>query len=216
MVPQICIHGFEFDRDTIGHVVTLAYPLINKLTRQMNDGLAALTSPSLHALGEDEESAHIRMAFSALDSEYRGNAPHRDLLIEALLGAILIWLTRHAMQVPASQHKEAARGGRHFARFCDFLEDGYTQHLSVAHYAKRLGITAAHLNLLCRQTADKSALELIHERVLLEAKRNLVYTSMTISEVSYAIGFSDPAYFTRFFKRSAGCSPKEFRRRAGT
>ena len=77
-------------------------------------------------------------------------------------------------------------------------------------------MTAAHLNALCRQTVGKSALELIHERMILEAKRNLVYTSMSISEVSYAIGFSDPAYFTRFFKRQVGLSPKEFRKRAGT
>jgi AraC family transcriptional activator of pobA len=214
MVPQICIHGFEFARDTVGHVVTLAYPLINKLTRRMPDGLAGLTSPSLHALGEDQESACIRMAFGALDMEYRGSAPHRDVLIEALLGAILAWLSRHAMQMPSGLQREAGRGARHFARFCELLEENYLQHRPVGYYAKRIGITAAHLNLLCRQTVSKSALELIHERVLLEAKRNLVYTSMTVSEVSYAIGFSDPAYFTRFFKRAAGCPPKDFRQRA--
>lgn len=214
MVPQICIHGFEFAQDTVGHVVTLAYPLINKLSRQMSKGLGALTSPSLHALGDDQESACIRMAFGALDAEYRGSAPHRDVLIEALLGAILVWLTRHAMEMPSGMQREAGRGARHFARFCDLLEEHYLRHLPVVQYAKQLGITASHLNLLCRQTVGKSALELIHERVLLEAKRSLVYTSMTISEVSYAIGFSDPAYFTRFFKRGTGCSPKEFRQRA--
>ncbi|MFC7514910.1 helix-turn-helix domain-containing protein [Herbaspirillum sp. GCM10030257] len=216
MVPQVCIHGFEFSRNTVGHVVTLAYPLISKLTRQMTDGLAALTAPSMHTLGDDEESGHIRMAFSALDAEYRGAAPHRDILIEALLGAILVWLTRHAMQALPARSKEAVRGSRHLVRFSELLEDNYTQHFPVAYYAKQLGITAAHLNLLCRQTIQKSALEMIHERVLLEAKRNLVYTSMTISEVSYAIGFSDPAYFTRFFKRGTGQSPKDFRRHAGT
>lgn len=216
MVPQICIHGFEFDRDAVGYVLTLAYPLINKLMREMGDGLAALVRPSMHALGDDEESAHIRMAFSAFDMEYRGSAPHRELLMEALLAAILVWLTRHATQALPVQRKEAAKGSRHFARFCALLEEGYGKHYPVAHYAKQIGITAAHLNLLCRRIVDKSALELIHERVLLEAKRNLVYTAMTISEVSYAIGFSDPAYFTRFFKRGAGLAPKDFRRRAGT
>lgn len=214
MVPQICIHGFEFAQNTVGHVVTLAYPLINKLTRQMTEGLVALTSPSLHALGDDQESACIRMAFGALDAEYRGSAPHRDVLIEALLGAILVWLSRHAMQMPAGMQREAGRSARHFARFCELLEEHYLQHRPVGHYAKQLGITASHLNLLCRQTVGKSALEIIHERVLLEAKRNLVYTSMTVSEVSYAIGFSDPAYFTRFFKRATGCPPKDFRQRA--
>ena len=52
--------------------------------------------------------------------------------------------------------------------------------------------------------------------MLLEAKRNLVYTAMAVSEVSYALGFSDPAYFTRFFKRQSGWSPRDFRTRAKT
>jgi len=182
----------------------------------MTDGLVALTAPSMHTLGDDEESAHIRMAFSALDAEYRGTAAHRDILIEALLGAILVWLTRHAMQTLPVRPKETLRGSRHLVRFSELLEEHYSQHYPVAYYAQEIGITAAHLNLLCRQAIQKSALEMIHERVLLEAKRNLVYTSMTISEVSYAMGFSDPAYFARFFKHRVGQTPKDFRRHAGT
>lgn len=216
MIPQICVHGFQFDENAVGYVLTLAYPLVSKLTRQMGEALAALTKPSMHLLGDDRESSHIRLAFNAFDDEYRTTSAYRELLMEALLSAILVWLTRHAMQAFPAHSRDAAKGSRHFARYCELLEEGYGRHYSVAHYAGQIGITAAHLNLLCRQTVDKSALEMIHERVMLEAKRNLVYTSMSISEVSYAIGFSDPAYFTRFFKRGAGVSPKEFRKQAGT
>jgi len=51
----------------------------------------------------------------------------------------------------------------------------------------------------------------LHQRLLLEAKRELVYTSMTISQISDQLGFSEPAYFSRFFKRMTGRSLKEFR-----
>lgn len=216
MVPQMCIHGFRFERDALGHVVTLAYPLIHKLTRQAGDGLTALTSPSIRSLTSDDESGYIRMAFNALDAEYCGSAPYRTLLIESVLGAILIWLARSATQHALGPVRETGRRGEHFSSFCQLIEEHYTTHQPVSFYARRLGIGAAHLNALCRQTVGKSALELIHERVILEAKRNLVYTSMTVSVVSYTIGFSDPAYFTRFFKRQVGLSPKEFRKRAGT
>lgn len=57
----------------------------------------------------------------------------------------------------------------------------------------------------------RSALEVVHDRLLLEAKRDLIYTSMTVKEVSNALCFSDPAYFTRFFARNAGLSPTAFR-----
>ncbi|GAB3387028.1 hypothetical protein GCM10027514_28270 [Azotobacter armeniacus] len=55
---------------------------------------------------------------------------------------------------------------------------------------------------------------MIHQRLLLEAKRNLIYTTMTVNELSDALGFNDPAYFSRFFRRLAGQSPKAFRQSA--
>ena len=59
-----------------------------------------------------------------------------------------------------------------------------------------------------------STLELIHERLLLEARRNLAYSTRSVAAVSHALGFVDPAYFTRFFKQRAGLSPRAFRARA--
>jgi AraC family transcriptional activator of pobA len=158
----------------------------------------------------------MRMAFHALDAEYRGNAPYRALQIESLLASILIPLARGASH-PAPVHaQDSGKAAEHFGNFSSLIDAHFAEQHPVSWYARRLGITAAHLNALCRQKAGKSALELVHERTLLEAKRNLVYTSMAISVVSYTVGFSDPAYFTRFFKRETGMSPKEFRKRAGT
>jgi AraC family transcriptional activator of pobA len=216
MVPQMCIHGFRFARNAIGYVVTLAYPLIHKISQPVGGGLITLTSPRIHRLGDDPESGYIDIAFSTLDREYKRNARYRNLFIESLLGTILVWLSRHSLDRAPDHAQDAGRGEGHFGHFCHLIEECYAKHYSVAYYAKRIGITAAHLNVLCRQAVDRSALELIHERVLLEAKRNLVYTSMTISVVSYSLGFPDPAYFTRFFKRQTGLSPKEFRLQAKT
>lgn len=90
----------------------------------------------------------------------------------------------------------------------------YALHRSVESYADELGITAHYLNNLCQQLVKKNALQLIHERLLLEAKRYLVYSAQNISEVAYQLGFVDPAYFTRFFKRLTGQSPKAFKNSA--
>ncbi|RJG06679.1 helix-turn-helix domain-containing protein [Noviherbaspirillum cavernae] len=215
-VPQMCIHGFHFAHNAGGHVVTVAYPLLEKISRQLGDRVAALGMPRMHRLDGDEESEQVRLAFSLIDSEYKRNAPYRNLLIESLLGTILIWMLRRLPAVHADQPRTTGKGDRHFAAFCQLVEEGYARHHPVAGYAEKIGITAAHLNVLCRNAANQSALDIIHERVLLEAKRNLVYTAMTISEVSDALGFSDPAYFTRFFKRQTGMSPKDFRAQAKT
>jgi AraC family transcriptional activator of pobA len=88
----------------------------------------------------------------------------------------------------------------------------FKTHRPVDFYANELGVSAAHLNALCRRLTGRSALQIVHERLLLQAKRSLIYTAMTISEVSDSLGFSEPAYFSRFFKRYTGLAPKEFRR----
>lgn len=211
MVPQMCIHGFQFSKDAMGHVVTLAYRLIDQLIRQTGDSLVALATPSLFDLHNDENDGGIDAAFTALDHEYKGMEVHRTLLLEYLLGSILLRLARRLPAVTAQPRIEMSKAGEHFGRFSVMIEESYQYHYTVAHYAEMLGITPSHLNAVCRQIASHSALELIHARIVLEAKRSLIYTSMTISVIAYSIGFTDPAYFTRFFKRQVGLSPKDFR-----
>ena len=213
LVPQMCVHGFHFAQHAEGNVLTLAYPLLARVGGAASDILLSLRKPYLHSLPAGEEGEDLRMHFSAIDREYRRVAAHRELLLEALLAGVLAWLARQIVP-PDRQPAHGARGARHFAGFCQMIEAEYSSQHAVSWYADRLGISAAHLNALCRQACWQSALELIHERLLLEARRSLVYTAMSVSAVSYALGFTDPAYFTRFFKQRVGLSPKAFRGRA--
>jgi AraC family transcriptional activator of pobA len=210
LVPQNTIHGFRFNSDTEGHVLTLAYPLLHRLTRDI--GMSGLSLPGRHRIGTDDDSVYLRSTLDAFVREYRSTALHRNLLVETLLLTILIGLSRclNGSHLPGQRSRQDSP---HFARFCALVEAWYGKHYPLERYAAEIGITTAHLNLLCRRMEQKSALALIHERLLLEAKRSLIYTAMTVSELSYAIGFSDPAYFTRFFKRATGESPTRFRSR---
>jgi AraC family transcriptional activator of pobA len=213
LVPQMCIHGFQFAPNAQGHVLTLAYPLVERRGGEAGAALLALRKPHLHSLLVGEEGASLHAHFSTIDREYRNVAAHRELVLEALLAVLLAWLARQ-IAPPAPPGLQASRGACHFSGFCKLIEIEYARQHPVAWYAGQLGITASHLNALCRKTAGQSALELVHERLVLEARRNLVYTSMSVSQVSYALGFADPAYFTRFFKKRTGFSPKGFRARA--
>jgi AraC family transcriptional regulator, transcriptional activator of pobA len=212
LVPQGCVHGFHFEDNAEGVVMTLANALLIRLGKAADGVLLQLTRPCVYRIPDDEEGRQMQSLIEAFHREYRSHGAYRNALMETLLAALLLWLSRHASH--GHMATENSRGAKHFNRFCALVERDYGKHCHVDDYAHEIGITAAHLNMLCRQASGKSALELIHDRLLLEAKRNLVYTSMTISEVSYAIGFTDPAYFTRFFKRLAGMSPKEFRENA--
>ena len=216
LVPQMCIHGFNFAPHAQGHVLTLAYPMLARIGGAASEHLLRLRRPYLHDLPPGEEGDDLRMIFSTIDREYRQAAGHRDLLLESLLASMLGWLARQVVP-PVLQSPVpggAARGPQHFSRFCQLIDAEYCSQHAVSWYAGRLGITPAHLNALCRQAAQQSALELIHERLLLEARRSLAYSARSVGAVSDALGFADPAYFTRFFKQRVGLSPKAFRTRA--
>jgi AraC family transcriptional activator of pobA len=216
LIPQMCIHGFHFGPDARGHVVMVAYPLLHKLVQQAAGGLLALTGPVIHHLGHSASEDYLSASFAALDQEYKSSAPGRQLLLENLLAVILLFLGRRDSSQNGMPFTEQRRGNQHYSKFAQLLELHFAAHQALDWYASQLHISPPHLNLLCRQVVGKTALTLVHERLILEAKRNLVYSSMSIAQVADRLGFVDPAYFTRFFKREVGVSPLHFRRSAGT
>jgi AraC family transcriptional activator of pobA len=214
LVPQHCVHGFRFSPDAQGLVLTLAYPLFERFAGELGRELSAVAGPQVCDLDQGGQHVLVESLMRSLEQEYRGNARHRRQLIESLLAALLALLLRQQDNTLVAATDVPLRAHQHLAQFTEAIESDFACHHPLEHYARKVGISAAHLNTLCRQIAKRSALDLIHARITLEAKRNLVYNAMTIRAISDVLGFSDPAYFTRFFKRQTGLSPKEFRLQA--
>lgn len=78
-------------------------------------------------------------------------------------------------------------------------------------YAQALGVSVDHLSRSCRRVVGLSALDLAHERVLLDARRLLAHSAQPVAQVASALGFDDAAYFSRFFTRRSGVSPSAYR-----
>jgi AraC family transcriptional regulator, transcriptional activator of pobA len=96
--------------------------------------------------------------------------------------------------------------------FEKLVEQHYKEKKLPREYAEMLFVTPNHLNTMCTTTAGKSAGELIRERVLLEAKRLLVNSQLSIAEIGYQLSFEDNAYFSRFFKKYTATTPESFRK----
>lgn len=98
-----------------------------------------------------------------------------------------------------------------FRQYRMAVEKNYRQQHEVEFYASLLNTQPRTLTGTTRQFAGKTAGELIRDRILLEAKRALYNEAITIKELCFSLGFEDPAYFSRFFKKYSGLTPQEYR-----
>lgn len=212
-VPSMAIHGFDFERDTDGYAITLAKPLIEYLAERLGIQGEVLNRGAQYSLSGQPERESIEALVAQLHDAYRRPDAGRAVLMHALIQALTVQLARRAERKRAFHAPSQDRGYQHFVNFQRLVAEHFKDHCSVSELAQQLGITATHLNTLCQRLAGIGALGMLHERKMLEAKRLLTYTNLTISQVSDELGFSEPAYFSRFFKRHSGQSPRHFRQR---
>jgi AraC family transcriptional activator of pobA len=129
----------------------------------------------------------------------------------------VLWILAQATALPhgsqAAPVVHSSHDAERLRRFRHLIESQYTKHWPVERYARRLAVSGTSLNRLCRELAGTTAFELIQQRLALEARRRLVYAGSPVSTIAGELGFRDPAYFSRFFRRHSGLSPHEFRRR---
>jgi AraC family transcriptional activator of pobA len=95
----------------------------------------------------------------------------------------------------------------------EFIETHFRKQRHAEFYARQLSISAKRLNELTRESFGKTISQMITDRLILEAKREIGYIEKPIKEISYELGFSEPSYFTRFFGKQTGYAPQDFRKR---
>lgn len=210
-IPAGTVHGFSFEPETAGWVLTVSQQvLIDSRYRESFELLTPLFEKPLNIeLEHDEkESQFLGVLLAKMHHEFQWTDIGRTFMLEWLLRVLLMSLRRQVQLNPSSG---ADKHSGAFAAFRQLVEEHYDQHWPVSHYAQLLALSPASLNRLCQRLTGKGACKLIHERLALEAKRHLMYTSATVSVIAYELGFGDPAYFGRFFKRVVGQTPKAYR-----
>jgi AraC family transcriptional activator of pobA len=214
LVPPGAVHSFRFQPETVGIVISFAATVAGEL-RAVSPGLsehlercAAIPLDSA-ALRQTD----MRPLAEMLLREFGRSAPGRRLALRGTLAALLANLQRLLPDVSDAVAAVSPRDRELVARFREQVEQRFRQHPSLAEYAARLQASDSRLRRACLAVTGQSPVDLVHLRLLLEAERQLRYTSMSVTQVAYYLGFEDPAYFSRFFTRRMGVSPRAFRRR---
>jgi AraC family transcriptional activator of pobA len=209
-VPALVPHGFRFKPGIDGSVFTVLQGHVEQLLAAAPALPARVLQSRVIALG-GESAAAVGRAAQRLKDEFVGTQPWRALAIDAALCALLVALDRAA---PRSEPQRAERGSRaamHLARYRTLVDASFRSQPSLAALAQQLGITPTQLNRVCRQLTGRSALALLHARVMLEAQRDLAYTTLSVKQIALGLGFGDAGYFTRFFQRLSGRTPTQWR-----
>jgi AraC family transcriptional regulator, transcriptional activator of pobA len=214
IVPAPVVHGFQFARGTRGFVVTAAQPLIRTLQARAPELRRVFAAPVCLSLsGLAAAATDLENLIDRLRRETVWEAPANRLAAETWLAAALITTLR---LLPAEADGSSLLRGPVATlvdRFRDLLDERCRSGWSVARYARQLAVTPGKLRAACLAISGKPPRQLLHDRVLLEARRALTYTDLTIAQTAYQLGFSDPGYFSRFFSTHTGESPQAFRGR---
>jgi AraC family transcriptional activator of pobA len=203
-VPTGNVHGFTFTRGTEGWVVTLATEAIDEVAARQEGLDRVLARPAVR-----RGSVAMRHTMRAIFEEHGQRRFARAHVLRAH-SSVLIGLVARALADDGHASGPRAAAGI-VARFEALVESHWSEHWPLARYAAALGVTPTHLSRLTRAALGCPASHVVRDRLVREARRNLVYTNLPVSTIAYALGFEDPAYFSRVFTMATGLSPRRFR-----
>lgn len=210
-LPPLSVHGYVFSPDVEGHVLTLFENRLAEILRSAPEAIGRFRETQVMRLDECDVAGTLTAEIAGLAAEFEGSSIGRLGMIEARLALVLITLHRQLAPLDAANGGESDRALRHIERFRQTVDKDYRSHLPIEAYARRLGLTAPHLNRLCRRHLGASALDIIQHRLVLEAKRYLTFTTLSAKQVALTLAFDDPAYFSRFFRKRTGMTPLQYR-----
>ena len=211
IVPAGYVHGFEWHRESAGAVATLGVRHLHLLDTRypgLTDVFAAPRAVALDAAA----AAAIRHGLDTLMRELGWSAPGHRVAVDAALLSVLVEAMRATGKPDGGSLHPPGPHHALVARFRARLDERFRLREPIAAYAQALGTSESQLRAACARVAALSPAAMLDERAMLDAKRALLYTNLSVAEVGYALGFTDPAYFSRFFTRHASRSPSGFRR----
>jgi len=160
----------------------------------------------------EHDSASLSAIIEALQNELEEGSKigHRDYL-QSLVKLFLIKVQRNNSEASTNILNPVRISHRTFLEFRKLLENNYTKLHTVKDYVNLLNVSTKTLTQYVNECSVYSPLEVINNRIVLEAKRLLRYSTLTVKETAFRLGFEDPSYFVKFFKRLAGQSPADYR-----
>jgi AraC family transcriptional activator of pobA len=219
LVPAAIAHGFRFEPNvTDGWVVSFTEDAAGALTERAGEALArmrTLAEQPVIAIGDAAELARLSALCAELFEEHSLAREGYRLAMRGLLVLIAVGVARLAASRARTGAVTLQPADTTVAQLRALVDAFFRQERLLGFYAEKLGMSVDRLNDHVKRATGVTAGHLIRQRVLTEAKRQLVFTAQPIHDISEELAFADPSHFARFFRKQTGTTPHEFRDQRG-
>lgn len=207
-IPPGTMYGFQAISRVQGVALHMGDPV----------GLDLPETPMHLRLRDGAQHAEVAQIIDAIQRELDGGQAYAERAARHQIGLLAIWLERQRRSAGDDSPRGVSSSNaneRLTARYAMLLEREFGSALNVSDYAQALGVTPTHLTRACRASCGRSALQLMNERRLYEARCLLTDTDVPVQDIARALGFSTPGYFSRAFSASTGKAPSLYRKSRG-
>jgi AraC family transcriptional activator of pobA len=219
LVPAAIAHGFRFDPlVTDGWVLTFTEDAAGALTDRAGEALTrlrALAEQPIVSIGEGTEFARLSALCAELFEEHSLAREGYRLAMRGLLVLVAVGVARLAASRARTGSVTLQPADATVAQLRALVDEFFRKERLLGFYADKLGMTVDRLNDHVKRSTGVTAGHLIRQRVLTEAKRQLVFTMQPIHDIAEELAFADPSHFARFFRKQTGTTPHEFRDQRG-
>lgn len=205
-IPPAAVHGFRFTRDVDGSVVSALADRLGHIAS--SERLVAAFADDIRIVPAN--GADMANLFDRLRAEASDNKAGHAAALEALVALLIVDLAR-IWQPDAGQRADDARDDPRFERLASAVDVHFREGRALDYYAGLIGLSASQTNRLAQRWCGMTVQGMIARRLVEAARRELVFTPTPVAVVAESLGFADPAYFNRFFRRQTGLAPGAFR-----
>ena len=218
LVPAAVAHGFRFEPGTEGWVMTFTEDAAFALADRSGEALSRLRALAAHPIipivGEAERTRLSALCAELFEEGSLAREGYR-MAMRSLLALIAVGVARLAASRARTGSITLQPADATVAQLRTLVGEYFRREHQLGFYAEKLGMTVDRLNDHVKRATGVTAGHLVRQRLLTEAKRQLVFTTQPIQDIAEELAFSDPSHFARFFRKQTGTTPHEFRERRG-
>lgn len=204
------VHELFLKKGSTGFVIEFSNDFYSNREKSSGNLLRRVSSRNYYQLSKEKFKKPLDI-MSAIHEEFVSRQEGYRDMIKASLEMFYIELIRQGVSEQGRMKDKKQYARERLDDLLELIEKNITNKKQVSQYSEMLNLTSYQLNSITKELLGKTCSDLINEHIILEAKRYLLATSNQVNQIAFHLGFDDPSYFIRFFRKHTGFSPATFR-----